>query len=418
MSGNQTYERIIRYLKGLLSNRERHELEKDMMRDPFDDDALEGLSRMDSSELEKDMSALLNRLDDRIANNKVKTRNLTILFRIAAGFILVIGLGTALYLALHKPGDKPLISQELQTQEKSIPETMVPQAPIESEVQSPELNTRKVKKSQPLDVTKAENDQNIVMADSLIYKEIPSDNRKDAAMPAGVKRAVAEAKVLEEPGVDSGYNPDYITGRILGVNRQALAGVTVMEEGTAIAAITDRNGNFRLPVRNTSSKIALKYNGYKSMEVPTREISGKEISMNEDVAPLSEVMVTGYGKKEAVNRVASGTASKSKTEQPAFKYFKPVPPGGSLKAFQDWVENKIDVEKFMELLPGNYKVIIDLTVGTDGLLNQISAREGIPVEVADEYKRVVALSPAWQPARTNDSPVDARVQLIFYLILK
>jgi hypothetical protein len=340
------------------------------------------------------------------------------LFRIAAGFILLIGLGTALYLVFHQPADKPLISQELQTQEKSIPETIVPQAPIESEVQSPELNTRKVKNSQPADVTLAENDQNNLMTDSLSLEQTPTENTKDAALPMAVKRDVAEARVEEESGVDTGYNPDYITGRILGVNRQALAGVTVMEEGTAIAAITDRNGNFSLPVRSTSSKIALKYNGYKSMEVPTREISGKEISMNEDVAPLSEVLVTGYGKKEAANRVASGTAVKSKTEQPAFKYFKPIPPGGSLKAFQDWVESKIDVEKFMDLLPGNYKVIIDLTVGTDGVLNQISAREGIPVEVADEYKRVVALSPAWQPARANDSAVEANIRLIFSLILQ
>ena len=71
---NKTYERISRYLKGILSGRERHDLERDMMQDVFDEEAFEGLNLMNAEELESDMTALENRLDQRIHQPKKNSR--------------------------------------------------------------------------------------------------------------------------------------------------------------------------------------------------------------------------------------------------------------------------------------------------------------------------------------------------------
>ena len=62
----RTYEQIIAYLKGLLTNRQRHHLEKKMMQDAFEEEAFEGLSQMDAGELQADMDLLADRLKERI----------------------------------------------------------------------------------------------------------------------------------------------------------------------------------------------------------------------------------------------------------------------------------------------------------------------------------------------------------------
>jgi hypothetical protein len=103
------YEQIISYLKDLLSNRERHELEKDAMRDAFEEDAFEGLTQLSAGELESDMDILMNRLEKRI--KPVKKRNLLPYYRIAASVVLLIGIGSILYFVFRTPS-RNLIPEE------------------------------------------------------------------------------------------------------------------------------------------------------------------------------------------------------------------------------------------------------------------------------------------------------------------
>jgi len=118
MSGTeQPYERILAYLKGLLSNRQRHDLERDMMRDMFDEDAFEGLSQLSAGELEADMKVITSRLDSRI--QPARKHNLRIYYSLAAGIFLMAGIGSILYLVLRKPATE-LITQEMDLQRSGI----------------------------------------------------------------------------------------------------------------------------------------------------------------------------------------------------------------------------------------------------------------------------------------------------------
>src|SRR5512145_3260584 len=105
-----TYKQIVRYLKNLLSDRERYDLEKEMMHDAFDEEAFEGLTGLSGQELESDMNVLLQRLDKRIA--PVKKRNLTWYYRIAAAFVLLVGVGSLLFFIFRTPSPD-LITQEI-----------------------------------------------------------------------------------------------------------------------------------------------------------------------------------------------------------------------------------------------------------------------------------------------------------------
>jgi hypothetical protein len=110
MSGTeQKYERIIKYLKGLLSNRERYDLEKEMMQEPFEEEAFDGLTRISADELEADMELLGNRLKERIEPDR--KRSLGIFYRIAAGIILLAGIAGILYLVFRMP-PRSLLTEE------------------------------------------------------------------------------------------------------------------------------------------------------------------------------------------------------------------------------------------------------------------------------------------------------------------
>ena len=177
----QNYERIITYLKGLLSNRLRHDLEKEMMRDVFDEEAFEGLNHLSAGELETDMAVLNNRLEDRMA--PVKRRNLTILFRIAAAIILMVGISSILYFLLRTPA--PKLVTEKTSQEKQA----IPSAPISAQVsdsnQSPVQKAEEIKSvSQKLPPLLAENRQ--------VLKEKISELRS---------KAVEDVRIMNESPV-------------------------------------------------------------------------------------------------------------------------------------------------------------------------------------------------------------------------
>jgi hypothetical protein len=123
MSDSTTYHRLVDYLKGLLSSRQRHELEKEIMRDAFEEEAFEGLSQMSAGELEADMANLTGRLEARIKPDRI--RSLPFYLRIAAVLVLLVGLGSLLIMILRKPSPAPL-AQKATTETRAVPPAPVP----------------------------------------------------------------------------------------------------------------------------------------------------------------------------------------------------------------------------------------------------------------------------------------------------
>src|SRR5574344_124650 len=76
---------------------------------------------------------------------------------------------------------------------------------------------------------------------------------------------------------------------------EPLIGVSVRVDGTTIGMITDLNGEYSLKVPNKNSKLVFSYVGYNTL---TELVKGRRIiniTMNENVQSLDEVVVVGYG---------------------------------------------------------------------------------------------------------------------------
>src|ERR1700744_253745 len=88
--GSWSMTDVHKYLRGELSAREMHALEKAALDDPFLSDALEGLATPE--DLDQDLSELKNRLDGRVTEKRSRILTLPRI-GIAAAVILLAGLG-------------------------------------------------------------------------------------------------------------------------------------------------------------------------------------------------------------------------------------------------------------------------------------------------------------------------------------
>ncbi len=434
-------DRITRYLKGLLSNRERHDLERDMMQDVFDEEAFEGLNRLTGEELEADMEKLMTRLDNRVENKK--TRNLTWFYRVAAAMVLLIGIGSILLLVVKKPSDILITQKTEQSAKPKETATLpieVPQTEA-SATKEPAKTYPEKKSKEPEKVAQAEVViEDIPMQDNFVIREeqdaIELKNEagrtpEEATMPAptAVSREVATAapatakskkdETIRIRGISSVSPSGTISGKVVDIQGQPLPGVNVMIKGSNQGTVTDMNGYFNLQPAGDNAVLALSYVGYNSLEVDPQEASGKEITLTEDLVALDEVVVVGYGTQKKADVTGAVTTVESKDisdarETTPYNYIKPVPPGGSLSTFKDWVNSRVNKSLFISF-PGKHRITIHVTVGVNGSLSQIQAEDKVPSVIANEYIRVIASSGNWQPAQENGTPVDAEIALRFVL---
>ncbi len=75
----------------------------------------------------------------------------------------------------------------------------------------------------------------------------------------------------------------------------SLPGVTVLVKGTTTGVATEVDGTYAITVPSSQSILVFSFIGYKAQEVVVGNQSTINISMEEDMASLDEVVVVGYG---------------------------------------------------------------------------------------------------------------------------
>lgn len=104
-----------------------------------------------------------------------------------------------------------------------------------------------------------------------------------------------------------------ITGIILGNAKQPVEGVSVALKGTSYSALTNQNGEYEILAEPGNYILSVSYVGYKSKQTKINlEQSNKvvpNIALEEDMAALDEVKVTGKSKVERVREQAFNVAA-------------------------------------------------------------------------------------------------------------
>tara|TARA_Y100000815_G_scaffold275662_1_gene315712 strand:- start:5386 stop:8550 length:3165 start_codon:yes stop_codon:yes gene_type:complete len=84
-----------------------------------------------------------------------------------------------------------------------------------------------------------------------------------------------------------------VTGTIMGPDGMPLPTVTVIEKGTNNGTQSDFDGNYSIDVA-ANATLVFSYVGFKTLEVPVNGQTDIDPSMEEDVAGLDEIVITGY----------------------------------------------------------------------------------------------------------------------------
>jgi iron complex outermembrane receptor protein len=99
-----------------------------------------------------------------------------------------------------------------------------------------------------------------------------------------------------------------VTGTVTdGSSGQTLPGVNVLEVGTSNGVVTDLDGKYSVSVPEDAT-LRFSFIGYSNQNVAVNGRSVVDITLNEDIAQLSEVIVVGYGQIEA--RDATGAVER------------------------------------------------------------------------------------------------------------
>lgn len=93
-----------------------------------------------------------------------------------------------------------------------------------------------------------------------------------------------------------------ITGKVIDNGGIGIPGVSIIVKGTAIGAVSDFDGNFRLLVPTDADTLVFSFVGMSTQEVSISETNSVSVTMEEETIGLEDVVVVGYGiqKKESV----------------------------------------------------------------------------------------------------------------------
>src|SRR4029077_8976796 len=99
-------------------------------------------------------------------------------------------------------------------------------------------------------------------------------------------------------------NRTTVTGSVRDSVGNALAGITVSVKGAKSAAVTDDQGTFKLTAPNAGATLVFSGVGYTSQEVKVGNSNTVSITMQANARSLNEVIVTGFGTKKDLRKVA------------------------------------------------------------------------------------------------------------------
>lgn len=115
---------------------------------------------------------------------------------------------------------------------------------------------------------------------------------KDILLKPSIEEVIAKEKFLEIT----------VSGKVISSeDNEGIPGVNVIIKSTNTGTVTDIDGNFSLEVPGEESVLIFSSVGFTTQEVTVGTQSVINVTMDEDVTSLDEIVVVGYGEQKKVN---------------------------------------------------------------------------------------------------------------------
>ncbi len=381
-----------RYLENKMTPGERNRYEKMVQRDPFAGEAAEGFQTVSGEELDSDITALRERLSDRINTG---SKRKIVSYAVAAATIFIIST-----FILVREARKPslLLSDNLAAEKvredttfssERIEEVMIKADEIK-ESSKKEIASSKKSTTPAATVQKDSQLLSIAAEDEVTLAGEISVPVIDIPVPSASKKEMAPLR-------EKGAVAPVITGQVVSsLDGEPIPGVTIALQGKAAGISTDIDGRFSINA-DTSSILTARFIGMRSVEIPAGQAGREKIVMDPDVMSLDEVVVVAAGtaRKSEWSSSGSVTVIDMTTIDNISDYTSAMPEGGyaALKKYVD--ENS----RFPEGYENSNREVVRLkfTVTMWGEVTNIEVVRSPGKPFSDEAIRLLGSGPGWVP---------------------
>ncbi|MTI22938.1 TonB-dependent receptor [Fulvivirga sp. RKSG066] len=101
-----------------------------------------------------------------------------------------------------------------------------------------------------------------------------------------------------------------VSGQVVSIDNEPLPGVNVLLEGTSQGTVTDADGNYSV-VASSDDVLIFSFIGFETQRAPVGAQSVINITLEEDITSLQEVVVIGYGTQSERNLTSAISTVKS-----------------------------------------------------------------------------------------------------------
>lgn len=106
-----------------------------------------------------------------------------------------------------------------------------------------------------------------------------------------------------------------VTGNVKDAAGQPIPGANVIIKGSKVGTFTNGEGNFKIDVPKGNEILVISSVGYKVREVAVNGQTNINLTLDDDVASISEVVVVGYGSQKKVSLTGAVAAVDMKAIQ-------------------------------------------------------------------------------------------------------
>lgn len=386
------------YVAGKLTPRDQHEVEKEALQNQQVDDTLEGLQAMKKASVDES-AALLDvrrRLQQRIAPKR--RRLVPYYYASAAAVVMAVGLGWWLVQRQDLPE-----STAKTMAEKVLPSVPVPESTPILEENSPTLSAKPntqtlAKKPVQEQVAVAPPTQEMLeaaptegSAASIVEEKKAEEVAAVSTQELSARPAQAKSRVASAPAAALPVDTFTLRGKILDAEtREALAGSIIAVMGRNRGTSSANDGTFFLRGVRPNDNISIGAVGFTPVQITVKDSLLAPVLLQAEQNALSEVVVTGNGKR----------VQKPRSIQ-------------NQKTYSDYLRQS--VQAFLEKNPQGPRgrVVVEFTVNELGELSDFENKNRANNQLFEEAVRILKQGEKWTPTYKNGQPQTARKRQVF-----
>ena len=383
-----TFGDFKKYFHNNMRSKDKHDFEKRMMQDAFEEEAYDGLSRLSEKELEEDVEELKGSI-----TRRTKRRGLVPhWFRYAASVIVLVGIGISVYLL----NDRPDIISEQPEETVSNEKIVVPEEDKDepSEAKSDEGASQQAgmadaAESRDQSVTRAENKQ----SESKVAKKETSAGISASEEPEKDKTSASERQRAKQPAVaEAPADQDLQAAKTL--KEETEEG---LQQGTTDVEVKDTRETARFYHQ-------VKAVDKDQVDVTIRDAQGDPTNITRKALSGEDSLNTSgfYGSDSIKAMIKDAEKIERSSAQP--------PREMDLDTFKEKVLEQMDFSN-LSSFPGKHTIQFEFTVNEKGALSGFEFDSYPHAVFVWEIQNAVKSLGHWMPAIKEGKSIPSKVKM-------